>query len=174
MLFGVRLSFAVTFATILGLTGCGYRLAGAKTASGSGRTIAVPTFVNRTTAYRVEQRVSDSVRREFVRSTRYKLVSGDSGDVIVSGEVVDYVASPILFNERGRASAYNISIGFKVSVTDAKSGDILFQNPHWVFRDVFELGQTSSEFVPEDPAAVDRLSRRFASSLVASLQHHTP
>ena len=53
---------------------------------------------------------------------------------------------------------------------DAKIA-VLFQNDHWVFREVFELGQNSAEFVPEDPAAVDRLARRFASSLVASLLH---
>src|SRR5436309_7598184 len=116
---------SVMLIIMLASASCGYRLAGAKTNNGAGRTIAVPTFANGTTAYRVEQRVSDSVRREFVRRTQFKVVPAESGDVVVSGEVVDYVASPILFNEQGRASSYNISIGLKVVVTDTQSGAVL-------------------------------------------------
>ena len=167
----MRIGKSILPLLLLTLAACGYRLAGTKGNSGAGQTIAVPTFTNRTTAYRVEQRISDSLRSELVRSTQFKVVPAETGDVVVSGEVVDYVASPILFNERGRASSYNISIGLKVVITDAKSRAVLFQNDHWVFREVFELGQNSAEFVPEDPAAVDRLARRFASSLVASLLH---
>jgi len=58
-----------------------------------------------------------------------------------------------------------------VRLTDTKTGKVVFQNDSWAFREIFELSQTSAEFVPEDPAALDRLSRRFASSLVASLMH---
>jgi hypothetical protein len=156
------------------LPSCGYRLAGTKVNAGAGRTIAIPTFANSTTTYRVEQRISDAVRREFVRGTKYRVTSENAGDVLVSGQVVDYVTNPILFNERGRASSYNISVGLKILVTDMHSGEVLYQNDHWVVSDVFELGQNSSEFVPEDPAAVDRLSRQFASSLVATVLHRKP
>ena len=102
--------------------GCGYRLAGTKANNGAGRVVAVPTFGNRTTSYRIEQRISDAVRREFVRSTRYRVVSGEAGDVLVSGEVVDFSQSPILFTERGRASSYSIAVVIRVIVTDTKTG----------------------------------------------------
>jgi hypothetical protein len=62
-------------------------------------------------------------------------------------------------------------VDLKVKLTDTKAGKVVYQNDRFTFREVFELSQSSAEFVPEDPAALDRLSRRFASSLVATVMH---
>ena len=156
------------------LSGCGYRLASKTAANGSGRTIAIPTFRNRTTTYRIEQRLSEAVRQEFVRRTQYKVVPAEAGDVVVAGEVLSFTAIPIIFNQQGRGSSYGIFVELNVHLTDSATGATLFQNDHWVFREVFELSQNSGEFVPEDTAAVERLARRFASSLVASVLHAKP
>ena len=58
--------------------------------------------------------------------------------------------------------------------TNSKTGAVMFQNERWTFRDVFELAQNSGEFVPEDTVALERLARRFASSLIASVLHAKP
>ena len=151
--------------------GCGYRLANRNFGGGEGRTIAVPTFVNKTTTYRVEQRVTEAVRQELIRRTRFNVVPATEGDLVMSGEVLGYGAVPVIFNQQGRGSAYTMVVDLGVRVADAKTGKIVFQNNRWTFREVFELSQNSADFVPEDPAALDRLARRFASSLVASLMH---
>ncbi|HSU87681.1 MAG TPA: LptE family protein [Terriglobia bacterium] len=151
--------------------GCGYRLANTQLNEGNGRTIAVPTFTNRTTAYKIEQRLTEQVRLELIRRTRFKVIPDNTGDVVLTGEVLNYAAVPILFNQQGRGSAYSILVDLSVRVSDTQTGKVLFQNERWTFRDVFELAQNSSDFVPEDPAAVERLARRFASSLVASMLH---
>jgi hypothetical protein len=88
----------------------------------------------------------------------------------MAGEVLNYAASPVIFNQ-GRASAYTMLVDLKIRLTDSKTGKVIFQNDRWTFREVFELSQNSGDFVPEDPAALDRLARRFASSLVASIMH---
>ncbi len=155
-------------------TGCGYRLAGKKLNDSEGRTIAVPTFVNRTTTYRIEQRLTEAVRREFIRRTRLQVVPAEAGDLVVAGEVLSFTAVPIIFNQQGRGSSYSILVDLNVRLTDTKTGAVLFQNDRWTFRDVFELAQNSNEFVLEDTAATDRLARRFASSLVASVLHSKP
>jgi len=49
--------------------GCGYQLATKRANAGNGKTIAVPTFTNSTTTYRVEQRLSESLRRELIQRT---------------------------------------------------------------------------------------------------------
>ena len=151
--------------------GCGYRLASKQLNEGNGRTIAVPTFTNRTTAYKIEQQLTEQVRLELIRRTRFKVIPDNTGDVVLTGEVLNYAAVPILFNQQGRGSAYSILVDLSVRVSDTQTGKVLFQNERWTFRDVFELAQNSSDFVPEDPAAVERLARRFASSLVASMLH---
>lgn len=156
------------------VSGCAYRLAGKRFNNGEGRTIAIPTFTNRTTTYRIEQRLTEAVRREFIRRTRYKVVPAEAGDVVVAGEVLSFVAVPIIFNKQGRGSSYSILVDLSIRLTDSGTGAALFQNDRWTFREVFELAQNSSDFVPEDTAAVERLARRFASSLVASVLSARP
>jgi len=153
------------------LSGCGYRLASKNLNGGEGRTIAVPTFTNKTTTYRIEQRITEAVRQELIRRTRFKVVPDNTGDVVMAGEVLSYSAVPVIFNPQGRGSAYSMLVDLNVRLTDTKTGKVLFQNDRWTFRDVFELAQNSAEFVPEDTPALERLARRFASSLVASVVH---
>lgn len=158
---------------ILLAAGCGYQLATKRADAGRGKTIAVPTFTNATTTYRVEQRLSESLRRELIQRTRYKVISGDSGDVKINGEILAYAAFPRTL-VAGRASSYIISVDLKIVVTDTKSGKVLLQKDHWAFQENFELAPNSAEFVPEEPAAVDRIGATFASSLVAALLNGTP
>jgi hypothetical protein len=158
---------------LLLLSGCGYRLAARKGGTGEGRTIAVPTFVNTTNGYRIEQRLSEAVRKELVRKTRYHVTTESAGDVVVAGEVRGYGSTPTVFVD-GRASQYAVSVQLRVVVTDTASGKVLFQNDAWDYRDSFQLSQAAGDFVPEDPAALERLADRFASSLVASLLHQQP
>jgi hypothetical protein len=158
----------------ISLSGCGYRLAGTRLNEGQGSTIGVPTFVNRTTTYKIEQRLSEAVRRELIRRTRYEVTSEPSANVIVAGEVLGFSAIPIIFNQQGRASSYSIFVDMKVIMTDTRTGSVIFQSDRWTFREVFELAQNSAEFVLEDTAAIDRLARRFAASLVASMLYTNP
>jgi hypothetical protein len=168
----LKIGFSFMFILVLG--GCGYRLAGGRLGQDDGRTIGVPTFVNSTTTYRVEQRLSEAVRRELVQRTRYSVSPEPSGDAVIMGEILSFSAIPIIFNEQGRASAYSIFVEVKVSMTDNSTGRIVFQNDRWVFRETFQLAQNSGEFVLEDTAATERLARRFAASLVASLLNTNP
>jgi hypothetical protein len=159
---------------LLLLSSCGYRLAARKGGSGEGRTIAVPTFANRapTGGYRVEQRISEAIRKELVRKTRYHVTSEETGDVVMAGELLNYVnTSPTVFNDKGRASQYAISVLLKVVVTDKATGKVLFRNDAWEHRDSFQLAPNAGDFVPEDPAAVARVADRLAAALVASLLH---
>src|SRR5262249_32302002 len=117
------------------------------------------------------QRLTEAVRQELIRRTRYRVVPETTGDFVMTGEVLSYAAVPVLFNQQGRGSAYRIVVDLSVKLTNMQTGKIAFQNDHFNFGDVFELAQTSADFVPEDTAALERLSRRFASSLVATVMH---
>jgi hypothetical protein len=81
----------------------------------------------------VEQRLSESLRRELVRRTRYKVVSDSAGDVVVNGEVRGYGAFPNTITA-GRASSYIISVELRILVTDSRSGEVLYRNDSCVFR----------------------------------------
>src|SRR5215510_15517852 len=108
------------------LGGCGYRLANKNLGGGSGQTIAVPTFTNRTTTYRIEQRMTEAVRQELIRRTRFKVVPDTSGDLVMTGEVLNYSAVPVIFNQQGRGSAYTIIVDLRVHLTDTKTGKVVY------------------------------------------------
>ena len=56
-------------------SGCGYRLAGKATAIPANiDSVAIPIFDNKTTKYRLEQRLTSAVVDEFVARTRYRIV----------------------------------------------------------------------------------------------------
>ena len=154
------------------LAGCGYRLAARKGDVGSGKTMAVPTFANNTESYRIEQRMSEAIRKELTRNTHFRVTSADAGDDVLKGEVLNYSTSPTVFDESGRAAQYALTMNLKVSITESATGKVLFQNSSMTLRDTFQLSQNAGDFVPEDPAAVERLAARFASDVVASLVHN--
>jgi hypothetical protein len=152
-------------------SGCGYRLAARKGDVGAGRTIAVPTFTNSTTSYRIEQGISEALRRELARTTHFKVTSVDSGDLVVNGEVTSYGISPTVFDDTGRASQYAVNVTLRVRISEPSTGKTLLQNDSMNFFDTFQLSRNSNEFVPEDPAALKRLAERFAAAIVAALVH---
>jgi hypothetical protein len=168
----VKKKLGVVCLLLTTLSGCGYRLANKNFGGGEGRTIAVPTFTNKSTTYRIEQQMSEAVRQELIRRTKFRVVPDTSGgDLVMTGEVLGYGAVPVIFNQQGRGSVYTILVDLSVRLVDIRTGKVVYQNDRWTFRDVFELSQNSADFVPEDPAALDRLSRRFAASLVAVVMH---
>ena len=168
MKFG-KLVFPVLLVALL--AGCGYRLAAKKGDAGAGQSIAVPTFANNTSNYRIEQSMSEAIRKEFARNTHYKVTSGNTGDLVLKGEVLGYSTTPTVLDEGGRAAQYAVSIVLKVLVTETATGKPLFQNDAMVFRETFQLSREAGDFVPEDPAALQRLATQFASSVTANLVH---
>jgi hypothetical protein len=161
-------------ALLLLFSACGYRLATRKGDIGANQTIAVPTFVNTTTSFRIEQVMSEAVRKELARTTHYRVISGEGADVVVWAEVLSFSRTPTVFDDHGRAAQYAIGVILKVVVTETSTGKALFQNASMTFRDTFQLSQDQADFAPEDPAALDRLAARFASTIVAALVHGQP
>jgi outer membrane lipopolysaccharide assembly protein LptE/RlpB len=167
----MRLRVLIIPLLVVTLSGCGYRLASRKGDVGAGQTIAVPTFINSTYTYRIEQRITESVRKELARRTHYKVTSADTGDVVLKGDVLSYNTAPTVFDATGRAAQYALGLTMNVSITERATGKVLFENGSLTVRETFQLSQNAGDFVPEDPAALDRLASSFASAVVASLVH---
>jgi hypothetical protein len=125
-------------------------------------------FRNQTSEFRIEQRLTEAVRRELVRETRYRIVPDTVGDVILRGSVLEVATAPTVFTDQGRAIVYTVAVVMSVSLTGGSDGAVIFAQ-EMSFRQTFEVSNDSAGFVPEDTAAIDRLASQFASSLTASL-----
>src|SRR6266487_6771011 len=80
------------------LCGCGYHVAGRSNAlPKSIHVIAVPALENKTTSYRIEQRLTAATVHEFLAKTTYRVVSDPAtSDAVLRGKVLSLDAVPLL------------------------------------------------------------------------------
>ena len=166
------LGFAVVFAALCSLSGCGYHTAGSATHIPAGvRTIAVPVFTTRSQAYRTEMAFTQAVVRELNTRTKYRVLTDAAADAdaVLSGAIVSQSSVPLTYDSTtGQTSSYLITITAKVLLT-ARNGRVLYRNDALSFREQYQSTQDLSGFIREDQPAVQRLARDFAQTLVGDM-----
>lgn len=159
-------------ALLLAGTGCGYHTAGhAVTLPDSVQTIAVPSFVNHTQTFKIEQTLTGAVVREMVTRTHYHIVNdpSDTADATLRGEVLSSSATPLTYDSQtGRAASVLVVVSMRVSLTD-RTGKVLYHNPAYLFREQYQVSRELSSFFEEDSPALARLSQDFARTLVSNI-----
>jgi len=158
--------------TILLSVGCGYHIAGhADTLPTTLKTIAVPPFENRTETYRIEDRLTDAVVHEFLARTSYHIVAKpDAADAVLLGEVDAIGNSAEVFDPAtGRATTILVTVRMKVRLEDRATGNVLYRNDNFVFREPYEISTDVKSLFEEESPALDRLSRDFAARVVADI-----
>jgi outer membrane lipopolysaccharide assembly protein LptE/RlpB len=167
----LMLRIAAILAMML-LTSCGYHVVGRTSSLPSGwKTIAVPAFINRTTHYRIEQRLTAAVIREFLARTSYKIVQNEeAADGILHGEVLTIETNPILFDATtGQVTTMLVTIHAKVSLVSRADEKTIFKNDDLVFREEYQISGNVSNFFEEQNPALDRMSREFAARVVGDV-----
>src|ERR1700676_3208307 len=101
--------------------GCGYHVAGHNNSlPKSINVIAVTALENKTTSYRIEQKLTSATVHEFLARTPYKIVSNPAdGDAVLRGKVLTVEAVPLLFDtQSGRATTMLVTVKCEVSLTE--------------------------------------------------------
>jgi outer membrane lipopolysaccharide assembly protein LptE/RlpB len=164
-------SFAALALSIAG-SGCGYHTVGHTVALPQNvHTIAIPGFVSQSQTFRIEQRLTDAVVREFNARTQFHVIHEvkNDADAILKGTVLSASTTPLAYDSQtGRAASALVTVSMQVTLTD-RHGKVLFQNPSYLFHEQYELSRDLASFFEEDSPAVDRLSRDFARALVANI-----
>ena len=152
--------------------GCGYHVAGrAANLPAEWKTIAIPAFKNDTTRYRIEQRFTEAVAREFITRTKYRIVQDQaSADAVLTGEVLSIETSPVLFEATtGQVTTMLVTVHTKVQLVDNHAQNSVYKNSDMVFRDEYQISTNVNTFFEEQDPALERMSRDFASHLVAGV-----
>jgi outer membrane lipopolysaccharide assembly protein LptE/RlpB len=159
--------------------GCGYRVAGhSNSLPKSIHVIAVTALENKTTSYRIEQKLTSATVHEFLARTPYKIVSNAAdGDAVLRGKVVSVEAVPLLLDtqtqaqptQTGRATTMLITVKCEVSLTESATDKVLFHSENFVFRNEYEISTDVPSFFEEQDPALDRLAQDFARKLVAAV-----
>jgi outer membrane lipopolysaccharide assembly protein LptE/RlpB len=167
-----RRLFQITLILSLLTTACGYHIAGRGDAlPKSIHVIAIPTMENRTTTYRIEQKLTQATIHEFLTSTSYKIVSNpNDGDAVLQGKVALLEAVPLLFDTAtGRATTMLVTIRCEFTLTDKTTQKVLYQTRNFTFRSEYEISTDIQSFFNEQDPALDRLSNDFARRVVAAV-----
>ena len=160
------------FLSAMGLTGCGYHVGGkANSMPKTVKTIAIPTFGNLTTRYKIADRLGNAVSREFLTRTRYQIVADPNGaDAVLSGVVVNYVAFPTVVDQvTSRATGVQIQVILRLTLTEKSSGKVLFTRPNMEVRERYEISIDQNQYFEESETALERLSRDVARSVVSAV-----
>ena len=181
-LFTAQVLLIVLF--IASAAGCGYHVAGRSNAlPKSIHVIAVPALENKTTTYRIEQRLTAATVHEFLAKTTYRVISDPAnGDAVLRGKVLTVEAVPLLFETpTTRATTMLVTVKCEVTFEERETGKILYHADNFVFRSEYEIptvvdpstGQvnpgTLAGFFEEQDPALDRLAQDFAARLVAAV-----
>lgn len=160
----------LAMSTLLG--GCGYHVAGKSDAlPKSIHVIAVPALENKTTSYRIEQRLTEATVHEFLAKTNYRVVSKpENGDAVLRGKVLSVEAVPLLFDTAtGRATTMLVSVKCEVTFEERETGKVLYHSDNFLFRNEYEISTDVKSFFEEQDPALDRLAQDFAARLVAAV-----
>ena len=157
---------------LLFTSGCGYHVAGhAAQLPAEWKTIAVPAFTNDTTRYRIEQKMTEAVVREFISRTKYRVVQDtQSADAVLHGEVLSIDTSPVLFNgTTGEVTTMLVTVTAKVDLVDNQTKKTVYKNNNMLFRDEYQISSDVKSFFEEQDPAVERMARAFAGQLVSNI-----
>ena len=169
----IRFVVAVSLAAVSFLaSSCGYRIAGkANTLPETIRVIAIPPFENGSMEYKVEQYMTQAVVREFIRRTRYQIVADESeADATLLGAVINVHVFPAVFDPVSqRATSVNTLTQIRVSLVDRKTGQLLYDNPNFEYRERYEVSTDANAYFEERQSALVRSSEATARSLVSAV-----
>jgi outer membrane lipopolysaccharide assembly protein LptE/RlpB len=167
-----RTSSSLFVAIALALSGCGYHVAGrSDSLPPTIHVIAVPALENKTSNYRIEQKLTAATVREFLAKTPYKVVSNpEAADAVLRGTVVSVEAVPLLFDTKsGRATTMLVTVKCEVKLTDSSTQKVLYHSENFMFRNEYEISTDVNSFFGEQDPALDRLAQDFAARLVAAV-----
>lgn len=163
---------AMALSAVGWLGGCGYHVAGQSAELPKNiHVIAVPALENKTTTYRIEQKLTAATIHEFLVKTQFRVVSDPkAGDAVLTGKVLSLETVPLLFNNQSQtATTMLLTMKCDVTLTDRESGKVLYHNPNFLFRNEYELTTDIPSFFQEQDPAYDRMAHDFAQRLVAAV-----
>lgn len=158
---------------LLATASCGYHTGGQPARLPTElHTLYVPTFINGTSTYRIEQTITEDVIRELHDRTNYRIVTSNAdgaADATLNGAVTSAVISPLTYDPAtGRISSGMVAVTMKASLVTNK-GKVLWENPNYVYREQYQVSRDAPSFFEEEEPALGRIAKSFAKSLVSDI-----
>lgn len=157
--------FVLLLFAALTLSSCGYHVAGRSSElPKSIHVIAVPAMENKTTTFKVEQKLTAATIHEFLAKTTYKITSDpNGGDAVLDAKVLSVEVLPLLFQSTtttnnptqppqpnaqipapqiAQATAMTVTMRCEVTLTERDTEKVLYHTDNFIFRNQYQLAST--------------------------------
>ena len=132
-------------------------------------------FVNNTSVYDVEKRITEKVVSEFIGRGKYKVEPTTVGvDAILLGEISSITLAPSAFTEERLASRYVLTVTARIEFKDVKADKVLWSNPSLQFREEFDVDQQHERDRPQRVLRPERQRARPARHRVRARPSSAP
>ena len=122
----IRLSLLLLVAALF--SGCaGYRLGPVDGSVAGSKTVKVTYFQNKTLEPRIAEYVNHALRKDLQQEGTYALVTRGDADIIIKGEITNYLRSAISFQPGDIQTArdYQLAMVAKFEAVDTASGKVV-------------------------------------------------
>jgi len=178
----------ISFLAALAPSGCGYHVAGrSNSLPKTIHVIAVPAIENKTSTYKIEQKLTAATIHELLSKTSFRIVPDpQNGDAVLTGKVLSLEVVPLLFQSASstsgstlaQATAMMVTMRCEVTLTERDNDKVLYHTDNFVFRNEYQLATSApspnvrgdvESFFQEGEPALDRMAQDFATRLVAAV-----
>jgi hypothetical protein len=137
-------------AALLALAGCGYHLAGTgSTVPASARSVSIAVFANHTREPGLEVGLRRAIEEEFRVRGPLDVVPDPEGDLVVSGTIRRFQATPVAFTGTGEAVQFQGILQISFRLVERASGHVLYENK--LLQESLDFGAVSSVVVTTSP-----------------------
>jgi outer membrane lipopolysaccharide assembly protein LptE/RlpB len=156
---------------LLVLSGCGYALVGrGSNLPADIKNVYIRPLENRTPRSQVEQALTRAIAEELVQRQRFAVLGGPEGaDAELSGAVISYGATPVTFDQSGRATEYEIALTAQIAFKRIGQDQPIWSNDRYTFRETYPIEATNESYVDLEDDAIERAAERFAETMVSDL-----
>lgn len=147
---------------ILALHGCG--TAPVRTLPAKYETVFIPMAKNSTFEYGAEERLTESMVREFERDGRLRQTDDwESADLVLELEIKEYTLDPVTLDDDNRAAGRNLRVEVAAKARSPKTGEWVMPEQTFSDQGTFFLSNTPGGRREDD------VYRRVADSIVSRL-----
>jgi outer membrane lipopolysaccharide assembly protein LptE/RlpB len=151
--------------------GCGYALVGRATNIPDAiRKVYLAPLENATRRSEVEQILTRALAEELVTRKRFILVNDAAqSDAVLNGKVVGFDATPLTFDDQGRATEYQITITASMAFRDRAADKVLWQNDRYIYKESYQVDPSEQRYFDRETIAIEDAAGRFARTVVIDL-----
>lgn len=115
-------------ALLVVISACGYSFRGSKNNLPSDvKTVAIPTFANRTTELRIDSVMTDDVIYQFTRSGLLKVVSVDKADAVLKGTITSIYVSDVALTRAETSRQRRVIVTISAQLVRVRDKKVLWK-----------------------------------------------